>query len=104
MSAGQSCETLTQCLSDCPSHRLARLLCELVRELASFWVFDIQGHESAVVDNIRPWDPLPRLHSNILLKALGEPKLTLAQKPAALDPELHSGEVMATAPVGNEVL
>ena len=42
--------------------------------------------------------------SNILVKALGEPKLTLAQKLAAFDPELHSGEVMVTAPVGNEVL
>lgn len=42
--------------------------------------------------------------SNILVKALGEPKLTLAQKLAAFDPELHSGEVMATGPVGREVL
>jgi len=42
--------------------------------------------------------------SNILVKALGEPKLTLAQKLAAFDPTLHSGEIMATGPVGNEVL
>ena len=42
--------------------------------------------------------------SNILVKALGEPKLTLAQKLATFDPKLHSGEVMATGPVGNEVL
>ena len=42
--------------------------------------------------------------SNILVKALGEPKLTLAQKLAAFDPAQHSGEVMATGPVGNEVL
>jgi antitoxin MazE len=42
--------------------------------------------------------------SNILVKALGEPKLTLAQKLAAFDPDLHSGEVMATGQVGNEVL
>jgi antitoxin MazE len=42
--------------------------------------------------------------SNILVKALGEPKLTLAQKLAAFDPDLHSGEVMSTGPVGNEVL
>jgi antitoxin MazE len=42
--------------------------------------------------------------SNILVKALGEPRLTLAQKLAAFDPNLHSGEVMATGPVGNEVL
>jgi antitoxin MazE len=39
-----------------------------------------------------------------LVKALGEPKLTLAQKLAAFDPVLHGGEVMATGPVGNEVL
>jgi antitoxin MazE len=42
--------------------------------------------------------------SNILVKALGEPKLTLAQKLTAFDPSLHGGEVMATRPVGNEVL
>lgn len=42
--------------------------------------------------------------SNILVKALGEPKLTLAQKLAAFDPALHSGEVMAARPAGNEVL
>lgn len=42
--------------------------------------------------------------SNILVKALGEPKLTLAQKLAAYDPALHGGETMATGPVGNEVL
>lgn len=42
--------------------------------------------------------------SNVLVKPLGEPKLTLAQKLAAFDPELHGGEVMATRPVGNEVL
>jgi antitoxin MazE len=42
--------------------------------------------------------------SNILVKALGEPKLTLAQKLAAFDPDLHRHEVLATGPVGNEVL
>jgi len=42
--------------------------------------------------------------SNILVKALGEPKLTLAQKLAAFDPDLHSGEAMGARPVGNEVL
>ncbi len=42
--------------------------------------------------------------SNILVKALGEPKLTLAQKLAAFDPALHGGEIMATGPVGHEVL
>jgi antitoxin MazE len=39
-----------------------------------------------------------------LVRALGEPKLTLAQKLAAFDPALHGGEVMATVPVGREVL
>jgi len=38
-----------------------------------------------------------------LVKAIGEPKLSLAQKLAAFDPALHDGEVMATRrPVGNE--
>jgi antitoxin MazE len=41
--------------------------------------------------------------SNVLVKAIGEPKLTLAQKLAAFDPVLHGGEAMATSPVGNEV-
>jgi antitoxin MazE len=42
--------------------------------------------------------------SNVLVKPLGEPRLTLAQKLAAFDPALHGGEVMATRPVGNEEL
>jgi antitoxin MazE len=42
--------------------------------------------------------------SNILVKALGEPRLTLAQRLAAFDPELHCGETMRTRPIGNEVL
>ena len=42
--------------------------------------------------------------SNVLVKAIGEPKLTLAQKLAAFDPALHRGEVMATRPIGNEAL
>jgi antitoxin MazE len=41
---------------------------------------------------------------NVLVKALGEPKLTLAQKLAEFDPQLHGGEVMGARPVGNEVL
>jgi antitoxin MazE len=40
---------------------------------------------------------------DVLVKALGEPKLTLAQKLAAFDPELHGGEAMGTHRVGNEV-
>jgi len=42
--------------------------------------------------------------SNVLVRAVGEPRLTLAQKLAAFDPALHGGEVMAIRPVGNEVL
>jgi len=33
-----------------------------------------------------------------------KPKLTLAQKLKAFDPERHGGEVMGDAPVGTEVL
>ncbi len=42
--------------------------------------------------------------SNVLVKAIGDPKLTLAQKLAAFDPTLHSGEVMLTRRVGKEAL
>jgi antitoxin MazE len=42
--------------------------------------------------------------SNVLVKAIGEPKLTLAQKLAAFEPALHGGEVMPTRPIGNEAL
>jgi antitoxin MazE len=42
--------------------------------------------------------------SNVLVRPVGEPKLTLAQKLAAFDPSLHGGEIMATAPVGSEAL
>ena len=41
---------------------------------------------------------------HILVRPLGEPKLTLAQKLAAFQPELHGGEAMVTRPVGSEVL
>jgi len=41
--------------------------------------------------------------SNVLVRALGEPRLTLAQRLAAFDPEQHGGEVMATGRVGREV-
>ena len=40
--------------------------------------------------------------SHVLVRAIGEPKLTLGDKLAAFDPALHSGELMATGPVGNE--
>jgi antitoxin MazE len=42
--------------------------------------------------------------SNVLVRAIGEPKRTLAQKLAAFDPVLHSGEAMATRPVGKEAI
>ena len=42
--------------------------------------------------------------SNVLVRALGEPRLTLAQKLAAFDPARHGGEVMATTRVGREVV
>jgi antitoxin MazE len=42
--------------------------------------------------------------SNVLVKPIGEPKLTLAQKLAAFDPEIHGGEVMAVLPIGTEAL
>jgi antitoxin MazE len=42
--------------------------------------------------------------SHVLVRALGEPRLTLAQKLAAFDPNRHGGEVMATTRVGKEEL
>lgn len=41
--------------------------------------------------------------SNVLVRPIGEPRLTLAQKLAAFDPEIHGGEAMAVRPLGNEV-
>ena len=41
--------------------------------------------------------------SNVLVKAIGEPRLTLSQKLAAFDPTLHGGEAMTTGRVGREV-
>jgi len=40
--------------------------------------------------------------SGISVRAVGAPKLSLAQKLALFDPAVHGGEVMATAPVGAE--
>lgn len=40
----------------------------------------------------------------VLVTALGEPRLTLAQKLALFDPERHGGEAMATTGVGSESL
>jgi antitoxin MazE len=42
--------------------------------------------------------------SAVLVTAVGEPRLTLAQKLALFDPDRHGGEVMASLRVGNEVL
>ena len=41
--------------------------------------------------------------SCIVVKCVGVPKLSLAQKLAAFDPAIHGGEVMATGRVGVEV-
>jgi nucleoside-diphosphate-sugar epimerase len=40
----------------------------------------------------------------VLVKRAGSPKLTLAQKLAAFDPERHGGEAMPARPVGNEAM
>ena len=40
--------------------------------------------------------------SNVLVRPIGDPRLTLAQKLAAFDPSLHGGQGMATRPVGKE--
>jgi antitoxin MazE len=42
--------------------------------------------------------------AGLLIRAVGEPQLSLAQKLAAFDQVLHGGEAMADAPVGAEVL
>jgi len=42
--------------------------------------------------------------SNVMVRAIGEPKLTLAQKLEAFDPALHGIELMITRPIGNEAL
>lgn len=43
------------------------------------------------------------VEGGIFLRAVGKPKLTLAQKLKAFDPAVHGGEVMATGRVGTEV-
>jgi antitoxin MazE len=42
--------------------------------------------------------------SNVMVRSIGEPNLTLEQKLAAFDPLLHGGEAMASGPEGKEVL
>lgn len=44
------------------------------------------------------------VENGILLRPIGAPKLTLAQKLKAFDPKLHGGEAMASDLVGAEVL
>ena len=41
--------------------------------------------------------------TGVLIKPIGSPKLSLAQKLALFDPVKHGGEVMATEPVGKEI-
>jgi antitoxin MazE len=41
--------------------------------------------------------------SSVLVRAEGEPKLSLAQKLASFDPDRHGGEVMPTQRAGREV-
>jgi antitoxin MazE len=41
---------------------------------------------------------------NVLVRAIGESKLSLAHKLAKFDPNRHGGEAMATARVEHEVL
>lgn len=43
------------------------------------------------------------VEGGILLRPVGEPKLSLAQKLKAFDPAVHGGEVMAGGLVGAEV-
>ena len=40
--------------------------------------------------------------SGITVRAVGVPRLSLAQKLALFDPVVHGGELMATAPTGVE--
>lgn len=43
-------------------------------------------------------------NDGVLVKRAGAPKLTLAQKLAAFDPDRHGGEAMVTRLIGNEAL
>ena len=43
------------------------------------------------------------VEGGVFLRTLGKPKLTLAQKLKAFDPDIHGGEVMATGRIGAEV-
>lgn len=43
------------------------------------------------------------VEGGVMLRTVGKPKLTLAQKLKAFDPTVHGGEVMAAGRVGSEV-
>jgi antitoxin MazE len=43
------------------------------------------------------------VEGGVFLSAIGKPKLTLAQKLKAFDPDIHGGEVMLGGRVGTEV-
>jgi antitoxin MazE len=43
------------------------------------------------------------VEEGVLLRAVGEPRLTLAQKLKVFDPAVHGGEAMASGRVGAEV-
>ena len=55
------------------------------------------------LDREDPGNPPQSRMANVLVKALGYPRLTLKQKLAAFDPARHGGEVMATGQVGKGV-
>ena len=40
---------------------------------------------------------------SVLVRPIGKPRMTLAQKLAAFNPSLHGGESMVTTPLGAEV-
>lgn len=43
-------------------------------------------------------------NSTLIVKPVGEPELSLAQKLALFDPSLHAGEAMPARPLGAEVV
>ncbi len=40
----------------------------------------------------------------VLLRVLGKPKLSLKQKLKMFNPEQHGGEIMASKPIGKEII
>jgi len=42
--------------------------------------------------------------NGVLLRVIGKPKLSLNQKLKAFDPERHGGELMASKPLGKEII